>query len=127
MPEALGGIAGTPAGPAGVAAGVAGGHIAKEALGSLLPTALEEGATALGVNPTTPAGHKLVERGALSSAIGKASMAVRPGGAGVPSAEAPATTIPEGKTPQSEASVENKPHYTPEKGSHAHSRDTATL
>ena len=101
MPEAIGGIAGAAGGPAGVAAGVAGGHIAKEALGSLLPTALEEGATALGINPTTPAGHKLVERGALSSAIGKASMAVRPGGAGMPSAEGPATTIPEGKTPQS--------------------------
>ena len=101
LPEAIGGIAGAPAGPAGVAAGVAGGHIAKEALGSLLPTALEEGATALGVNPTTPAGHKLVDRAALSSAIGKASMAVRPSGAGMPSAEGPATTIPEGKTPQS--------------------------
>ena len=113
LPEAIGGIAGAPAGPAGVAAGVAGGHIAKEAIGSLLPTALEEGATAAGVNPTTPAGHKLVDRAALSSAFGKASMAVRPSGAGMPMKGAPATTIPGAETPPPAALAERPSELSP--------------
>src|SRR5208282_514973 len=61
-----GGLLGLPGGPAGVVGGAAAGQAVQEALTAAAhygAKGIAAAANKLGVNPTTPAGHKFIEEG----------------------------------------------------------------